>query len=347
MGNSPSRTNKRGRWLSHRSLNFIPTPSPTSSRSGTSTEIKPTAKLSTTTTSTAKVADKLRNTRDKALEPVVQHTLVGTSQSESIQIPFPEPPGPVPRPSDMKVEEISDPTAADLRLAAVKFAEAARKTNLAYAIVGGVSALIFGAMRPTSALDVLYVPNASGPLVTNDPSIFAHRGAKHQNPVVLISEDKGIPLNLINCQDTKYRFPELHGPTHDDGSPLDGNDPEATWDYQAIRLEHKPDAVPVKVLLPRLLLQQRLLNFPMREGETDPDERKKKDIIDIATYLKALFGSIDESFKSDEVEAFMGNVREVMRFAEKHGISQGLDVAHWRWIMIRLAEGDWRDREGS
>jgi hypothetical protein len=343
MGNSGSRPNKRGRWLSHRSLNFLQTPSPSSSRSGTSTEVKRTSEPTTTAKSDAMS----RNTQAKVPESVVQHVLVQASQSDSIQSASTQSQKSKSPPSDIiKVTEISSPSTAELLLAAVKFGDAARKTGLSYAIVGGVSALIFGAMRPTSALDILYVPNPSRPFLLDAPSILGYRGLNNENPVVLIYKSKGIPLNLINCQDRKYRFPDLHGPTRPDGAPLENNDPEPTWDNQAIRVQGRPDPVSVQVLLPRLLLQQRLLNFPTRPGEKNPDERKKKDVMDIVTYLKALYGSVDQSFKSEEINEFMENVKEVMRFAEKHDLSKGLDVAYWRWIMIPLVEGDWTE-EGA
>jgi len=347
MGNSGSRHNKRVRWSFHRSLSAVQTLSPKSGGNRTSTEIKHNS--NSTTIAATKTTDMARNTQNETHEPVDQHPLVKTSQSDSAQPPSPASQKSISRTSDVKIKEIANPTAAELLFAAVKFGEAARKSSLTYAIVGGVSALIFGSMRPTSQLDVLYVPNASGPLFDHDPSIFGYRSSNDENPIVLIYQDEGfgIQLNLINLRDTQYGFPDLHGPILSDSSASDDSDTEPTWDYYSIRCEGKKDPVAVRVLLPRLLLQQRLLKFPTREGEKDPEERKKKDILDIATYLKALFGTLDQSFKSKEVDEFIDNAREVMRFAEKHGISGGLDVASWRWIMIPLVEGDWREVETS
>ena len=302
-----------------------------------------------TTIAATNTTDITRNTQSETHEPVDQHPLVKTSQSDSVQPPSPASQKSISPTSDVKIKEIANPTVAELLFAAVKFGEAARKTSLTYAIVGGVSALIFGSMRPTSRLDVLYVPNVSGPLFDEDPSIFGYRSSNDENPIVLIYQDKGfgIQLNLINLRDNQYGFPDLHGPILSDSSASDESDTEQTWDYYSIRCDGKKDPVSVRVLLPRLLLQQRLLKFPTREGEKDPVKRKKKDIADIATYLNALFGSNGQSFKSKEVDEFINNAREVMRFAEKHEISEGLGVAKWRWIMVPLMEGDWREYQTS
>jgi len=276
------------------------------------------------------------------------NTQSGTAQSTA-HPPSPASGNAISPTSDLKIREIRNPTPAELLLAAVKFGEAARKTGLAYAIVGGTSAHIFNSMRPTSGLDVLYAPNASGPLFDKNPSIFGYRSPHDENPIVLIYHDKGfgIPLNLINLQKSQYGFPDLHGPILSDSSALEDSEAEPTWDYYSIRCQGKEEPVTVRVLLPRLLLQQRLLKFPTREGEKDPVKRKKKDIADIATYLNALFGSNGQSFKSKEVDEFINNAREVMRFAEKHEISEGLGVAKWRWIMVPLMEGDWREYQTS
>jgi hypothetical protein len=243
-----------------------------------------------------------------------------------------------------KVKRISNPTVEEFRLAAIKFGEVAHKVNLSYAIVGGVSALIFGSMRATHGLDILYEPNTRGPLFDNDRSIFGCGTSNTENPLILIYEDQGVPLNLINCRDNKYGFPDLQGLAHPDGTPLDADDPESTWDYQCVHLTDRP-SISLKVLLPRILLQQRLLHFPTRPNE-EAEERKKKDVADIATYLRFLSGTMDQSFKSEETVELVGNVREMMRFAERNGITKGLEVGSWRWIMIPVIEGDWRE-EGN
>jgi hypothetical protein len=288
-----------------------------------------------------------RNTPDEAPEIIIQHALLRTSQSDTNLPASPIPEIHVSPPSDGMVKRIPNPTVEELYLAAVKFGEVARNASLTYAIVGGLSAIIFGSMRATHGLDILYEQNDPGPLFDNDPTIFGYGGLNNENPLILIYEDQGIALNLINCRDNKYGFPDLHGPTRLDGTPLDvNNDPEPTWDYQGVL---PPDglSVPVKVLLPRNLLQQRLLNFPTRPNETASDERKKKDVADIAAYLGLLFGTMDQSFKMDEADELVGSVREVMRFAEKNEVVKGLEVNRWRWIMIPVVDGDWREGGAS
>ena len=284
-----------------------------------------------TTITGTKTPDDIDNETHKS---GVEHTPVETSS------------GPT---SSAEMKKIASPVRAEVLLAAVKFAEAALQADLEYAVVGGVSALIFGSTRETSGLDILYVPNPDGPLVDDDPSIFGCRTPNDKNAIMFIDQAQqlGIPLNLINLRHNMYGFPDLHDPILPDSCASDDNDAEPTWDYYSIHFQDRDKPVNVRVLLPRLLLQQRLLKFPTREGESDPDERKKKDVADIATYLKALFGSNDQSFKSEEVDELIDNAREVMRFAEKHGICEGLDVARWRWIMIPLVEGDWREKEIS
>jgi hypothetical protein len=292
---------------------------------------------------TAEAIDEARNTQDEVPETIVQHALLRTSQSDMSPPASPIPEIQVSPPLDAKVKRIPNPTVEELFLAAVKFGEVARKASLTYAIVGGVSAIIFGSMRATHGLDILYELKAPGPLFDNEPSIFGYGGLNNENRLILISEDQGIALNLINCRDNKYGFPDLHGPTRLDGTPLDVvYDPEPTWDYQYVRPTDVP-SVSVQVLLPRILLQQRLLHFPTRPNEGASDERKKKDVADIGAYLRPLFGAMDQSFKMEEADELVENVREVMRFAEKHEIVKGLEENRWRWIMIPIVEGDWRE----
>jgi hypothetical protein len=284
------------------------------------------------------------NTQGEAPEVSKQHVLPQASQSDTSPPASSVPEIHIPPPSGGNFKRISNPTVEELRLAAVKFGEVAHKVNLSYAIVGGVS-LIFGSMRATLGLDILYESNIPGPLFINDPSISGYGTSNTENPLILIYENQGIPLNLINCRDSKYGFPDLHGPAHPDGTPLDADDPEPTWNYQCIHLTDRP-SISLKVLLPRILLQQRLLHFPNRPNEK-AEERKKKDVADIATYLGFLLRKMDQSFKSDEIVEFVGNVREVMRFAERNAITKGLEVNKWRWIMIPVVEGDWREEGNS
>jgi hypothetical protein len=244
---------------------------------------------------------------------------------------------------DGKVKPISNPTTKELSLAAVIFGQVASKADLSYAIIGGVSALIFGSMRASHGLDILYEPNTHSPLFDNDQSIFGYRGANIESLLILIYEDRGIPLNLINCQNNKYGFPDLQGPTHPDGTPLDADDPEPTWDYQSIHLTDRP-SISLKVLIPRILLQQRLRHFPSRPNEEGAEERQKKDVVDIAAYLGFLLETIDQSFKSEEAKELVSYVEEVMRFAKQNGIEKGLEADGFRWLMIPVVEEDLKEK---
>jgi hypothetical protein len=344
MGNIASRQQKKGGWSARRTFS-LRTSSPTSVKSESSMEMKRKRKSAKRTT--PKVIDVPRSTQDAAPETIVQHSLLRTSQSDTSSPASPIPEIHVSPPSDGKVKRISNPTVEQLLLAAVKFGEVARNASLTYAIVGGVSAIIFGSLRATHSLDILYERTAPGPLFDNDPTIFGYGGLNNENPLILIYEDQGIALNLINYQDNKYGFPDLQGPTKLDGTPLDVvYDPEPTWDNQCVH-PTDPPSVSVRVLLPRILLQQRLLHFPTRPNEGASDERKKKDVADIAVYLGLLFGTMDQSFKMEEAGELVRNVREVMRFAEKNGIAKGLEENRWRWIMIPIVEGDWREGRAS
>jgi hypothetical protein len=240
----------------------------------------------------------------------------------------------------------------DFFRAAYLFNQAARQFNIEYAIVGGLSARILGGSRPTQSLDILIAPVIWGnispvrpfidELFDSNPQILNYTLPNRCGHIVVTDRNVGVPIKFMNCVENAYDFPDLVAPLRPDGTRQGGDDPEVTWSYKYIYSSGRYEKCLVPVLLPRLLLQQRVLHFT-RPQEKDSLMRKKNDVKDIIVYLGALYGSENESFTTEEGQILLPKILEVLRFAELYWLLGGLEVAKWQWINIPLMEGDWRD----
>lgn len=246
--------------------------------------------------------------------------------------------------------KFSKPSDQDLFLAAYTFDQVARSSDIQYAIVGGFSARIYGASRLTESLDILIAVDTCSnktqvnpvidELFDKNPLILGYTGPNRQGHIVIINKNVAVPINFINCGDPVYEFPDLVAETRSDGTLRDCNEPEPTWSLQDIQPSGKFAGFCVPVLLPRLLLEQRVKHF-IRPHEQDEVNRQKNDIEDITAYLTVLFGSEHQSFTGEEARYLLPHVRNIMRFAESHSL-QVPELAKWRWINIPIREGDWR-----
>ena len=244
--------------------------------------------------------------------------------------------------------QILQPSDQDLFLAACRFNDVARRFNIEFAIIGGFSARIFGGNRLTKSLDILIAPRlfeygvrqVIDELFRNNPNVLEYTRPNCQGHIVVTHGNVGVAINFVDCANNVYHFPHLVAETRPDGTPWSHNDPEPTWSYRYIQPAGVPTGSNVPVLLPRLLLQQRVLHFT-RPQERDEVDRKKNDVNDIAVYLTSLYGSEHQSFTDEEALELLPHIRDILRFADSH-FMEGLDVAKWRWINIPLREGDWR-----
>lgn len=248
--------------------------------------------------------------------------------------------------------QLDDPSYDDLLLAICKFNDIAHHSNIDYAIVGGFSARIFGGHRTTKSLDILIAPQHCingqnrmtqiiDELFENNPNVLEYIRPNHEGHIIVTHRNVGVPTNFIDCGNTVYHFPDLIAETRPDGTSWSHNDPEPTWTYRHIQSDEMPAGFNIPVLLPRLLLQQRVLHF-IRSQEKDDLDRKKNDINDIAVYLTYLYGSEHQSFTDEEAQELLPHVRDILRFADSNSMD-GLELSKWRWINIPLKEGDWRE----
>ena len=245
----------------------------------------------------------------------------------------------------------SRPNGQDLLLAACIFSQVALASGIEFAIIGAVSAQIYGGTRSTKALDILIMPRkvddkylvrpVIDDLFDNNPHVLTYTGPNRAGHIVVTHENAGIAINFTSSVDNGYHFPPLVAETRPDGTPWNHDDPEPTWSYQYFQPSGTATAIRIPVLLPRLLLEQRVLHFT-REGESDALSRKKNDVCDIMVYLASLYGSEHQSFTNEEAQILLPKVREILRFADLYFVQVGLEVAKWRWINIPLVEADWR-----
>ncbi len=232
-------------------------------------------------------------------------------------------------PSEKRVfTQILQPSDQDLVLAASKFNDAARRFNIEFAIIGGFSALIFGGNRLTKSLDILIAPRlfinseyevrqVIDELFKNNPNVLEYTRPNCQGHIVVTHGNVGVAVNFVDCVNNVYHFPDLVAETRPDGTPWSHNDPEPTWSYRYIQPAGVPTGSNVPVLLPRLLLQQRILHFT-RPQEKDEVDRKKNDVNDIAVYLTSLFGSEHQSFTDEEALELLPHIRDILRFTDSH-----------------------------
>jgi len=255
---------------------------------------------------------------------------------------------PVQAPPDVALK-IPIPSNSDVLCAAYRFSQAASRAGIGhrYAIIGGLSSAIYHFGRPTiRSLEILLSPEIDwyyGPslepvlrsLISYNPGVFRYT-ADHEL-VVITDGNIGVPVTFVMTNTDG--FPELIGPTKPDGTAWAADDPRPTWQYRRISPESMPVGLDIPVLLPRLLLQQRILAFD-KPGATY--YTKMDDVKDIYCFLMALQGSRHQSFTDEEARSLMDKVREILRFAEAAMFDEILDVNKWRYINFDLWPNSWR-----
>lgn len=255
---------------------------------------------------------------------------------------------PVQAPPDVAVK-IPIPGNNDVFCAAYRFTQAASRAGIdhRYAIIGGLSSAIYHFERPTiRSLEILLSPEVDwyyGPylepllrrLIQCNPGVLRYT-ADHE--LVVITEGN-IGVQVTFVMTNKDGFPELIGPTKPDGSAWSPEDPGPTWQYRRITPDGMPVGLDIPVLLPRLLLQQRILAFD-KSGATY--YTKMDDVKDIYSFLMALQGSRHQSFTDEEARSLMDKVKEILRFAEAAMFDDILDINKWRYINFDLWPNSWR-----
>ena len=249
---------------------------------------------------------------------------------------------------------IADVTSHHLLVAAFKFNRAARRCNVEYAIIGGVSSHIFANdRRQTNSLDILLAPRLSGrqfhdvtPVIdelfnrnVNDLNFVLPNRMGH---IVVTEGTSGIRFNFIDCVNNSLDFPDLVAMTRPDGTQGNEDGRAPTYSFQHINPPGVDGGIYVPVVLPRILLQQRLLHFHRSRPERDKVSRQKNDVQDIIAYLNVLSSVENESFTLEEAQVLVPKVRDVLHFARLHWLPEVLDLAKWRWINI-----EWQYREGE
>ena len=152
--------------------------------------------------------------------------------------------------------------------------------------------------------------------------------------MVVIRENAGVAINFIDCVNNIFGFPEIVVP----GQTAD-SDP--TICYQLVHPPHISCGVYLPVVLPRLLLQQRIQYF-IRPEERELLSRKRNDVHDIVVYLNALQSTDNESFTDEEAVMLMPKIKEVLKFAEMYFLRDAIEVDKWLYVNIPLVEGDWK-----
>jgi len=254
------------------------------------------------------------------------------------------------RPSPETFVMIPHPTHADLLTAAYLFDQIAQKYRLPYAIIGGLSAHILGGGRQTKSLDILIAPRFSGnqyllgPLLNDlwdhNPSQLQYTQTNRHGHIVVTRGNSGVPINFIDCVNNIYNFPNLVGPTQPDGRPWNHDDPEPTWEYRWTTSTNFPTPIRLPVVLPRLLMGQRILHFGRRDATV---ETKTRDVKDITAYLNALKGVENQSFTDQEAISLLPKIRQVLRFADQYWLTDVCNIGLWGWINIPLVEGEWKN----
>ena len=216
-----------------------------------------------------------------------------------------------------------------------------------YAIIGGVSATIFGSQRRTKSLDILLAPRQCGDkfllrpvikdLFDRHPQALNYSLPDQRGHIVVTKERAGVPINFIDCVNNIYDFPNIVYPP----PPHVRDGPEPTVVLERICPPHIPQGVIVPVVLPRILLQQRILHFT-RPNEKDILKRRRNDVNDIVVYLNALQCTENESFTDEEAVMLLPKIRDVLRFAETYFMKDAVEVNKWLYVNIPLVAGDWK-----
>jgi hypothetical protein len=258
------------------------------------------------------------------------------------------------QPSRPAYVRIPNPTHFDLLLAASIFHNAASNSNIKYAIVGGLSAQIYGgedfsARRRTTTFDILIAARHNGndwvhvkrvldDLFDRNPTKLNYTLPNKEGHIIVINENIGIPLRAVNSIMNHTNFPNL---LRYDGTPYHQNDPESPIAFQLISQVNPPIHLPV--LLPRFLLQQRILHF-RRPGDANEIDRKENDVADINVYLDVLARMNYRPFTNQEVPILKPKAKEVLQFAELYFIYNGeQDLLKWRWMNIDFQNGEWNN----
>jgi hypothetical protein len=243
-----------------------------------------------------------------------------------------------------KFTKIPYPTHTDLLTAAYIFDQIALRSGIKYAIIGGLSAHILGSGRRTRSLDILIEPRVIGnqsylhPLLNDlfdqNPRYLQYTRTNRFGHIVVTDGNAGVPVNFIDSVNNIFNFPKLVAPTQPDGRPWNQHDPEPTWKYQRVVLPGLQAPILLPVVLPRLLLYQRILHFERPDATL---ETKTNDVKDMIVYLNALHGLQNESFTDQEAQILLPRIWEIMRFAEGYWLKEICDIDKWLWINIPLA----------
>jgi hypothetical protein len=252
-----------------------------------------------------------------------------------------------PASAQPRYSRLANPSHDELRYAAYRWHKVALWAHLEYAIVGGFAAVLHGSMRRTKSLDILLPPLPHGnglrlqPLIDGlfdaNPMILNYSRGNREGHVVVTAEGVGVTVNFIKCANNVLDFPEIIQPQNQDARR------EVTISNIVIQTPQTEGPIAVPVLLPRLLLQQRLFHF-QREGDDDDLLRKQNDVSDIIAFLNALQTARDQSYTDEEAATLVPKVRDLLTFAELYWLQDATDVEKWLYINIPLREGDWRRR---
>jgi len=258
---------------------------------------------------------------------------------------------PLPPPIAGPFFKSSTPTHEQLLNAAYLFDLVARSKNITYAMIGGLAAHIFGGTRATTSLDILLSPRRIGNHLFQEPvlqDLFHSREGDNagilaisepdehgqRDRIVVTTEHAGVAVNVLDCVNNPYDFPDLIPPNQPDGSAWTEWDPEPTFDY--VSPVGFPDTVKFPVLLPRLLLRQRVLHF----GRSDAT--LVTDLADIKCFLDVLQGMEDQCCTPQEEQELLPKVKNLMRFGHHNFLTDENDVRRWGNINIFLPE-NWRE----
>jgi hypothetical protein len=246
--------------------------------------------------------------------------------------------------------EIPEPSLPDCLLAASIFHHVALRHNIEYAIVGGVSAHIFGGQRPTKSLDIILAPCQCGDqwligpviddLFAGNPDHLNYVSPDRFDHIVVTDGNAGVPINFFTCFRSPLDFPDLVPLLQPYGTPWNQDGPEPTFSFQHIYPPGVKGGVRVPVVLPRLLLWQRLQHFRRYEKTSGVGlTRRKNDVKDIIAYLNVLYGVENQSFTDDEAQDVLPKVEDVLRFAKLYWFNDGLESEKWDWINVGLENG--------
>jgi hypothetical protein len=247
---------------------------------------------------------------------------------------------PTASPEQRTFIKIHEPSLPDFLLAASIFHHAALRCDIKYAIIGGLSAHIFGGCRPTKSFDIILAPRQCGDrwligpviddLFARNPDHLNYVSPDRFDHIVVTDGNAGVPISFFTCFSSPLDFPDLVPLLQPYGTPWNQDGPEPTVSFQHIDQLGVKGGVRVPAVLPRLLLWQRLQHF--RRYEETPGvglTRRKNDVKDIIAYLNVLYAVENQSFTDDQAQDVLPKVENVLRFAKVYWFNDGLESEKW------------------